>query len=242
MADDWLSCRSRRPDATHRLYCFPFAGSSAGDFVRWSELLPDVEVLGIVPPGRGMRFAEPRFDRLTDLVSALVAEVTFRPPFALFGHSLGATLAFETGRALAALDRPPPDCLIVSGHRPPHRPPADESIHHLPPEEFAALARQRYPAPPPELAEDAELYAELLETLRCDLAVFETYQHQPATPLACPIIVVSGVGDHWSAADLAGWRQHTSAGCEITMIPGDHFYLTDHGDDVVRIIATALRP
>jgi surfactin synthase thioesterase subunit len=238
--DSWLIRRERRPAAAVRLYCFPYVGGTSGEFLRWSEDLADAEVYGVVPPGRGERLGELPFTRLTDLVRTLVAEVHFPAPFAFFGHSLGALVAYETARALQAAGRPLPECLFVSGHRPPHVPLVDEPIHHLPWREFRAVVEQRYPAPPAELAEDDELYAEILETLRCDLSLFETYQHIPGPPLDCPIVVASGVDDHWSEADLAPWGRHTIAGCSVRMVHGDHFYLPEHADQVIRIIAGTL--
>jgi surfactin synthase thioesterase subunit len=238
--DDWLITRAPRPAAAFRLYCFPYAGGTSGEFLRWADDLPDVEVWGVVPPGRGARLGEPPFTLLTDLVPALVAEAEFQAPFALFGHSLGAVVAFETARALAAAGRPGPACLFVSGHRPPQLPLVDEPIHDLPWARFRAVVEERYPKPPPELAEDDELYAEILETLRCDLSLFETYQHRPGPPLDCPIVVASGVDDHWTAADLQPWGEHTTAGCQVHMVAGDHFYLPKHSDQVIRIIADTL--
>ncbi len=236
----WLISREPRPAAAFRLYCFPYVGGTSGEFLSWADDLPDAEVWGVVPPGRGERLGEPPFTRLADLVRTLVASVEFQAPFAFFGHSLGALVAFETSRALRSAGRPGPACLFVSGHRPPHLPLVDEPIHHLPWTRFRAVVQERYPEPPPELTEDDELYAEILETLRCDLSLFETYQHQPGILLDCPIVVASGVDDHWAEADLQPWGQHTTAGCQIHMVNGDHFYLPKHRDQIIRIIVDML--
>ena len=237
----WLITREPRPTAKFRLYCFPYVGGTSGEFLRWADDLPDVEVWGVVSPGRGERLGEPPFAQLSELVGTLVEEVRFQDPFAFFGHSLGATVAFETARALQANGRPGPDVLFVSGHRPPHLPMADEPIHDLPRERFRVLVRDRYPQPPPELAEDEELYAEILETMRCDLALFETYEYRPGPVLDCPIVVASGIDDHWTESDLRPWGRHTRAECRIHMLDGDHFYLPKHSNQVIRIIAGTLR-
>ena len=233
---DWLLRRSRRPHASHRLYCYPYAGGSPGEFLRWETRLPDLEILGILPPGRGRRLDEAPFTTAIDLVDALIRDVDFTPPFLLFGHSLGALLAYETARALRDAGRAAPAALIVSAHRPPDAPHADRPIHDLPDGEFRAVIAERYPAPPDELAEDPELLAQLHRMLRSDLAVFETYRHPEAAPLSCPILVISGVADHWKEADLARWAQHTTAQCTVHLIDGDHFYLQDHPDGAIQII------
>jgi surfactin synthase thioesterase subunit len=234
--NSWLVRRSRRPAARYRLYCFPFAGGSPGVYLPWEQRLPEVEVWGVLPPGRGKRFEEPPIPEVPVLVQALLAEVDFRAPYLLFGHSLGALLAFETARALQAAGRPGPAALIVSGHRPPHQPYEDEPIAGWADPDFQAEVERRYPAPL-ELAEDPELLARSYRMLRADLTLVESYRHQPAEPLSCPIAVVSGLDDFWTEQQLTGWARHTGAECRISMVPGDHHYLLDQPDQVLKIIA-----
>jgi surfactin synthase thioesterase subunit len=235
--NDWLLRRSRRPAAGHRLYCFPFAGGSPGVYLPWEQRLPEVEVWGVLPPGRGKRYAEPPIARVPELIQALVTEVEFRAPFLLFGHSLGALLAFETARALQAAGRPGPVAIVVSAHRPPHHRSSDEPITGWPDAEFRAEVQRRYPPPPPELAEDPELLEQSYRMLRADLMLAESYRYVPGPPLSCPIEVVSGLEDYWTEQELQGWARHTNAGCRITIVPGDHHYLPAQPDGVLRIVA-----
>src|SRR5712672_1543756 len=128
----WLACRQRRPDAAVRLYCFPHSGGSAGEYVRWSDWLPGIEVWGLQLPGRGPRLAEEPYLRVDALVEAIVDSVAFRPPFAFFGHSLGAVVAFETARALRDRSGPKPEALILSAYHAPHLPNTTPEVHRLP--------------------------------------------------------------------------------------------------------------
>jgi surfactin synthase thioesterase subunit len=196
-----------------------------------------MEVWGVLPPGRGKRFEEEPCTRVAELIDALVGAVDFKPPFLLFGHSLGALLAYETARTLQAAGRPGPVALIVSAHRPPHLPHVDKPIHALPDDLFRTEVARRYPAPPPELAEDPDFLARSHRMLRSDLEIFETYRHVSGEPLTCPIVAVSGVDDRWSARDLTAWVGHTAAQCRIRMVPGDHHYLPEQADEVLKIIA-----
>jgi surfactin synthase thioesterase subunit len=194
-------------------------------------------VWGVLPPGRGKRFEETPFTRVPDLVDALLREVTFTPPYLLFGHSLGGLLAFETARALEAAGRTGPQAVIVSAHRPPHRPHEDPPISGLAEDDFRAEVCLRYPPLPPELAEDPELAALSYRLLRSDLELVESYRYQPGAPLSCPLAVISGVDDYWSEQDLAGWRQHTCSTFQVTMVTGDHHYLLERADEVLKVIA-----
>ena len=87
-----------------RLYCFPYAGAGHTVFQPWRALLTgDIELASIKLPGRGARFGEPHARSLVELAERLAAEIAEASvegeAFALFGHSMGALLAFETARA-----------------------------------------------------------------------------------------------------------------------------------------------
>lgn len=96
-----------------RLLCFPYAGGGTGTFRRWMQDLPEwIGVVPVLPPGREARTWEAPYTRVEPLVGALTAAITEDPallhdqPYALFGHSLGALVAFETARALRRLAVP----------------------------------------------------------------------------------------------------------------------------------------
>ena len=234
----WLLRRSRRPSATHRLYCFPYAGGSPGVYLPWERQLPELEVWGVLSPGRGKRFDEPPIERVPALVRALLAEAEFRPPYLLFGHSLGALLAFETARALQDADRPGPVALVVSGHRPPHRPHEDQPIHRLAPtQDFRAEAERRYPRRRRSWPRTRSCWRGPMRCCARTWTLSRPTGTSPARRWHAPSRCVSGVADYWSEQDLAGWAEHTDAGCRITMVPGGHHYLLDRPHEVLAAIA-----
>jgi medium-chain acyl-[acyl-carrier-protein] hydrolase len=99
-----IACHTAQPRARVTLVCFPHAGGSALAFGRWaSALAPDVELWSVTLPGRAGRMHEPFARDWGALVEGLATAVEddIDGPFALFGHSLGATLAFEVSRELA---------------------------------------------------------------------------------------------------------------------------------------------
>nr|MBA3949306.1 thioesterase [Acidobacteriota bacterium] len=105
----WITCPSPRPRATLRLFCLPFAGGGASTYRLWAGSLPaSIEVCPIQPPGREDRYAEPAFTSIAALSRALADELGpyLDTPFAIFGHSMGALVAFETARALRRAGAP----------------------------------------------------------------------------------------------------------------------------------------
>jgi len=127
----WILRPRVRPGAKVRLFAFPYSGASASIFFSWAEPLPrTIELVAVQLPGRGARLSEPSFTHMTELIDALaLAMLPFLDrPFALFGHSLGAVIAFELTRRLRATGANLPVHLLVSGHTAPkiedRRPPS----------------------------------------------------------------------------------------------------------------------
>ena len=225
--DSWIAFRKPNPQARLRLFCFPYAGTSAAIFRTWPDGLPsDVDVCPIQLPGRGTRQTETAFTRLSPLVQSLAQALSplLDKPFAFFGHSLGALVTFELARHLRKQSGVQPVRLFVSATRAPQIPLRNRPIHALPEGEFLAELR-RLNGIPAKLLEDAEFMRFMIPVLRADFAVFETYTYATEPPLDCPISSFGGLQDpRVSQGDLESWRDQTRASCSLRMFPGDHFF------------------
>jgi medium-chain acyl-[acyl-carrier-protein] hydrolase len=236
----------QRPDvpARVRLFCLPFAGGSASMFKPWQTGLPaDVEVVPVQPPGRENRLSEAPFDRMDPLVDALATVIATRldAPFALFGHSMGALVAFELADALRERHGVTPTHLLMSGRRPPHLPNIVPPLSRLGDDDVVHALSHYYEALPPILTERSHLLRAFLPTLRADMAVLDEHVWRPRAPMPCPITVLAGVSDPAvPPGDLRHWEQHTTIGCRVKLFPGGHFFLRDMAPDVTRIIGNAL--
>ncbi|NTX54583.1 thioesterase II family protein, partial [Myxococcus sp. CA039A] len=110
-AAEWLAFHVPQPSAWVRVFCLPHAGGSASLFRTWqAELGQDIEVCPVQLPGRENRLREPPLRELPRVVDFLVDVVARHgdKPFALFGHSMGALLAYELTRALRERGLPTP--------------------------------------------------------------------------------------------------------------------------------------
>jgi acyl transferase domain-containing protein/thioesterase domain-containing protein len=245
----WLSRRSRVAGPRYRLYCFPHSGGAAGEYLRWADALPRVEVWGINLPGRGSRYDEPPLGSMGELAAAVAAGVTFIEPFVLFGHSFGALLAYHVAQELRGRGGARPAQLVLSGYPPPHQPRELAPISALPDDEFLRRLDEYHAGVPAELHDNPELAALTLPAYRADLAILERYQDQRLPPLACPLVVVVGDGDRYPVEQMGQWRRHTTAGCRVHQVPGGHFYFRRRPEPLYELLrdlvpgpATAVGP
>jgi medium-chain acyl-[acyl-carrier-protein] hydrolase len=234
--------RARRPGGCHRLICFPHAGGGAVGYAEWVRWLPpEAELVAVQLPGRQNRIAEEPFAEVGPMVNVLAHALrpVLEPPFAFFGHSGGAILAYEMARALRTLGRGGPAQLFLSGQPAPgtgsFRP-----LHDLPDEEFRAELL-RLGGVQPEIAADEDVMTALLPTLRADFGLWERHRSVRDTPLDCPIIVLGGETDPRAPADsVRGWREHTTAGFAARFFAGGHFYFIESAAEVVSFIGTTM--
>ena len=182
-------------------------------------------------PGRETRLNEARFTNLSDAVGPVVEAM--RPyldvPWALFGHSLGAALAYEVAVALSAASPPAPVHLFVSGRGGPSLGAETTHTFCLPEEDFIRHLKA-YGGMPDAVLANAELRAVFLPLLRDDIRLIDTYLPTRDYVLPCPITAFAGSGDPCvGPAALEAWGQSTDAAFRVRLVAGGHFYLRDHG-------------
>lgn len=243
MDNCWIRTPRHQPSAALQLVCLPHAGGSAGLYRTWAALMPDqVELLLICPPGREARLGAPFPASLQALVGDLAHAL--RPaltrPWALFGHSMGATVGHELALALEREGHPAPRHLIVSARPAPqdHR---GGTVHRRDEAGLCAELR-RLGGTAPELFECPELRELVLPAVREDYRLIETYAARPDGLLGCPLTVFVGRDDPELTPDQAeGWRRWTRGRFATTVFPGGHFYLLDQTAAVVAAVLAALR-
>jgi medium-chain acyl-[acyl-carrier-protein] hydrolase len=202
-----------------------------------------VELCALQLPGRETRRGEPPYRTFTQAADSLAGVISplLDRPFAFFGHSLGALLAFETARRLRRNGQPQPLHLLLSSRRPPHLPEPFGPISHLPEDEFVAKVQQRYGGIPQVILQEPELLALFLPTLRADFGVLESHVYTDEPPLGAAITVYGGSEDPVvTAAALGQWRQHTAGAFAQAQFVGGHFYLQAQRDALLVDVGSRL--
>lgn len=239
----WIAHARPNREGRLRLFCFPYAGGSAAIYRAWADRLPpEVEVLPVELPGRASRFREPLLKSIPEVVEKAAEALLplFDRPVALFGHSMGAVIAFEMARYLRRHERAAPRWLFVSGRRAPHLPELDEPMWDLPDEEFMVRLRDLN-GTPEEALQHPELMQMMQPLLRADFQVVETYELTPEEPLSCPVSALGGLADEdVSREDLAAWSRHTTGPFSLRMFQGDHFFLNKVQSQLLQAVAQDL--
>ncbi|NGO71428.1 thioesterase II family protein [Streptomyces boncukensis] len=226
-----------------RLFCFPCAGQGASAYRAWQRLLaPEIDAVPVQLPGREGHATAPPYtdmDALMDaLLPALRGQLTER--FALFGHSMGGVVAFETARRLEAEGRSP-EHVFVAAQRPP-RDPGDGQweLHELPHAAFMTMLGLLGQVPA-EMFEDPSAVTRAADTLRADFALAETYAPPVGRRLAGPLTVLAGLADSGvPPAALRGWREWASGAFTFRPVPGDHFFVHERTEEIVGLLRSTL--
>ncbi|PPS69352.1 MULTISPECIES: thioesterase II family protein [Streptomyces] len=232
----WLRRFHAAPAGSPLLLCFPHAGGSASYFFPFSaRLAAHADVLVVQYPGRQERFADRCVESLHEMADLITEELLQRlvpdRPFSIFGHSMGASLAFEVACRLRDAGFPPA-ALTVSGRRAPSIP-APGSVHLATDDQLIADIKL-LGGTDQGMLDNPELLAAILPSVRSDYVATETYRFRGADPLRCPVTALIGDADpRVDEPQALAWRNHSTGPFRLRVYAGGHFYLVPHLDAVV---------
>lgn len=241
--ESWLRVIAQRPDVPLRLVCLPHGGGAASAFRAWGGALAAVaEVVAVQYPGREDRLAAPFPADLGAVVHGVADEIAAAAdprPYAIFGHSMGATIGYELAHALVERCLPWPVRLIASGREAPEDEAGGE-VHRRDDTGVSAELR-RLGGTAPEVLQHPELGPIVLASVRADYRIIETYRPTPRRPMDCPVSVFLGAADpDLGAAAATRWNRATRGQTDVRVFPGGHFYLEEHQDEVLSAVRSAL--
>ncbi|WP_435279818.1 thioesterase II family protein [Streptomyces sp. 1222.5] len=232
------------PDAAIRLLCLPHAGGGASIYQAWGAgSLDGVAVCPIQPPGREKRRRDPALTSAAELARLLAHEIIaqVRPPYALWGHSTGALVAFELSRQIRRLGDPPPVHLFVSGRPAPQLPMRLGKVSGLSVTELAAVLRH-LGGTPQEVLDNENLLALIHPLLVADFKVNEEYAYQFEDPLAVPLTVFAATQDPVTTLDeAAAWKLQAGSEFQMHTLDGGHFAVFDKALEMHEHVAESLR-
>jgi surfactin synthase thioesterase subunit len=239
-ARPWLRSFGRPAHARVRLICFPHAGGTANFYRPWRNLFAaDVELQIVQYPGREDRMREP-FETDAGRIAATVAdEIAAATPVAtlLFGHSMGAILAYETALKLQDGGSSTPAALILSSSVAPQIPRHMRRLLEMDSTDLRTEVHG-WGGMPNAVLEHDDLWNFIEPRFRADLTAMDNYRPVPDARLQSPLHVVYSRSDRLvDPAGMANWRRHTQASFSLHELPGDHISILEAIPSVIEAIA-----
>lgn len=223
-------CYQPNPTAEVNLVCFPFAGGSAAIFHPWVAQLPrHVQLLAYQPPGRSQRMAEPGCITMQEYIEDIWGGLQghLEKPLILFGHSMGALIAYEVVRKLHLENPHVPVKAFFSAAKSPWKKNRAKLISHLNDDEFINELKRKGGFPE-EILNNQELMALCTPFIKSDYQLVEQYSSEETRQLAVPATVLAGLEDEISEQELAEWENGFTESPDIHHFPGGHFFLHEH--------------
>ncbi|WP_439656197.1 thioesterase II family protein [Lentzea sp. HUAS TT2] len=229
--DLWLRRLAEAPAGAPRLVCFPHAGGSASWYQPFARHFEGrAELIAVQYPGRQDRRSEPLIDDIRSLAEEIAPLLRRDRPLHLFGHSMGAMIAFEVAL------RNEPDHLFVSGRRAPQIE-RDDRVHER--DDAGLIAEVRKLAGTnARVFDDEELVRMVLPAIRADYRAAETYRYRPGPALRCPLTALTGDADPKASVDeVERWGERTDGDFALEVFPGGHFFLSDNRSAVADFVS-----
>ncbi|MGW5608465.1 thioesterase II family protein [Streptomyces sp. NPDC003753] len=233
-----------------RLYCFAHAGAGVSAFHGWAASVgPGVVPIPVLLPGRDGRRCEPRATTREALLADVMRLFTGDPtaPFVLYGHSLGALVAYTVARALHEAGRPGPALVAVGACSPPHTPPEPAYALGVPDAELLRTLDQMgvVPLGTPGTEPGGMWDRAVKSVLRDDLALARALRAaactpSPVGPLTTPLLVVAADDDPMvPPAAAEGWRGWSEGPTRLRTVSGGHFFV--RGQELPRLLGQECR-
>lgn len=230
-----------------KLFCVPYAGGSASVYYSWGKYMPEkIVLIPIELAGRMRRLAEPFYDTLEaaadDVFQHIKKALCPGDQYAIFGHSMGSWIAYETARIIwGKRDAAKPVCLFFSGNYAPHVSEGTGKLHLLPDIEFQyevlRLGRTS------EIIFNNEQLCQLFSPIiRADYRILEEYRPSRSVNFVCncPVSVLCGDMDNITHSQAAEWARYVSGEFSVNFFSGGHFFIHDSQKDVVSHLACFL--
>lgn len=228
-----------------RIFCFHCAGGSAGQFGRWRTLVSSrIDLRAVQLPGRESRIHEEPARELLLLVEQMGPALApyMRVPFVIFGHSLGALIAFELTRWLRRSELPLPHHLFVAARAAPHLPQEVFALDTLGAPELLRVLSS-YGGVEGAVLRDEGLMSSFLPTIRADFHMARSYVYEYEDPLSCPITAFCGRSDPLcSPLEVEAWCEQTQREFRLLPFDGNHFFIRAQAAAVARHLSDALEP
>ncbi len=226
------------------LFCLHFAGGNKYSYRALFQNLPSfITQVPIEAPGRGSRLREDLIDDIEKMTEDFYQQIKLRlgiTPYAIYGHSMGALLAYLLTHKIKNNNHSLPVQLFLSGTPGPSSAKRQEKMRHLMDKEGFLNEIRALGGMPMEILDDKEMLEYFEPILRKDFKVSENYTHVENAPLPIPFTVLTGTNEDMEEDDITLWQKESGEPVDFIKFEGDHFFIYNHTNEIVKIISNKL--
>lgn len=237
--DQWIKVFQPRKSAQIKILCFPYAGGGASEYRYWPEFLTDnIELWAVQLPGREDRIQEAFYDDVEVVIKELhnVIGEKMDTPFLLFGHSMGAILAYEFAKRLKKYDSKEPEHLYLSGRAAVKDSSKQKQFTSMSERELEWMAIHKL-GTSDIIMEQPELKKIFLRTLHADFKMIEAYHASEGNKLTCPVSVFYGLSDDsYMEEQYREWSSVTEGTFKSEAFEGGHQFINENTESVIQAI------
>lgn len=246
--DKWIVYCKRRKAPKIRIFCIPYGAAGASIYREWNDLFSEnIEVCPIQFPGKEGRIEERLICNIDEAVDSLckVLETQLDVPFVIYGHSVGALIAYRLAYELCQRGKYPKELLVGAYSSPTIIPnPAYEKVREV----FKILGFDDIPSLEElyELPEDKreffdEFFAHELDGINMndeirravepvafsEFSIVGSFQFTKENGVIdVPVTVFHGKKDPVVSDDeILQWENVTSNSFHKYFFEGDHFFI-----------------
>lgn len=223
------------------LFCLPYAGGNKYSYAGFQKFAPPhIELITLDLPGRGKRLNEACLTHAVKMVADILPIIREKAgdPYAIYGHSLGSLLAYLVTHKIVEENLPRPQRLFLTGRGGASVKRTDPPRYLLPKEAFSEALREM--GGMDDVLESEELMEFFEPILRADLQAAETYEYQEITPFDVPLTVMIGNQEEITVEEANAWQKETTQPIDLHILPGNHFFIFDHEQEIMRLIGQQL--
>jgi len=224
-----------------RLFCIPYAGGTAAVFYKWKTLLDErIELIPIELSGKGSRSHEPLYSTIEEAVDDIYAKIKEQisnGSYVLFGHSLGALLAYALTVKIRDENVNMPEHLFFSGLGSPFVKRKNKNkTAGLNDKDFIRSVI-KLGGTPAGFFDEPDLCKIFLPLLRNDFRLAMTdFAGQKPIPFNCNISILLGKNETISHKAAKAWEDCTNKLFKLHYFKGGHFFINEDLEELIKII------
>jgi surfactin synthase thioesterase subunit len=224
--------------------CLPYAGGNKYSYRSYAEAAPpSLKFITLEYPGRGSRVKEALSTDLEELIDDLYKQflsISDTAPYVIYGHSMGGLLTYLLTKKILSNGGKAPLHLFITGTSGPSSPGRLEKKRSLMGKEEFIQEIKDFGGMPDEILQSEELLFFFEPILRADFAVSENYKHKPEPPFNIPVTVITGTDEDLKKEEIEAWQHESSLPIDFKVLSGGHFFIYQHVDRIIYIIAKTL--